>query len=93
MVISIRTNCDSQQDAQKEDGRWNARFEVFTAVTMEDVVFWDIKPQFIPHRRHISSLGLYKRPQSAGDLLAHMMSVPTCRFELSKLPYRPCIDA
>jgi hypothetical protein len=33
-----------------------ARFEVFTAVTMENAVFWDIKPQFLPHWRHITSL-------------------------------------
>jgi hypothetical protein len=31
------------------------RFEVFTAVTMKNVVFWDIKPQFVLHRRHITS--------------------------------------
>jgi hypothetical protein len=30
------------------------RFEVFTAVTMKNVVFWDIKPQFVLHRRHIT---------------------------------------
>jgi hypothetical protein len=30
-------------------------FEVFTAVTMKNVVFRDIKPQFVPHRRHITS--------------------------------------
>jgi hypothetical protein len=34
-------------------------FEVFTAVTMKNVVFWDIKPQFVLHRRHITSLGCY----------------------------------
>jgi hypothetical protein len=28
------------------------RFEVFTAVTMRNVVFWDIKSQFVPHGRH-----------------------------------------
>jgi hypothetical protein len=27
------------------------RFLVFTAVTMKNVVFWDIKTQFVPHRR------------------------------------------
>jgi hypothetical protein len=27
----------------------------FTAVTMKSVVFWDIKTQFVPHRRHITS--------------------------------------
>jgi hypothetical protein len=32
------------------------RCEVFTAVTMKNVVFWDIKPQFLLHRRHITSL-------------------------------------
>jgi hypothetical protein len=31
------------------------RFEVFTAVTMKNVVFWDIKTQFVLHRRHITS--------------------------------------
>jgi hypothetical protein len=33
----------------------NVRFEVFTAVTMKNVVFCEIKTQFIPHRRHITS--------------------------------------
>jgi hypothetical protein len=31
------------------------RFEVFTAVTMKNAVFWDIKSQFVLHRRHITS--------------------------------------
>jgi hypothetical protein len=31
------------------------RFEVFTAVTMKNVVFCDIKPQFVLHRRHITA--------------------------------------
>jgi hypothetical protein len=29
--------------------------KVFTAATMKNVVFWDIKTQFEPHRRHITS--------------------------------------
>jgi hypothetical protein len=33
----------------------NVTFEVFRAVTMENAVFWDIKPHFTPHRRHITS--------------------------------------
>jgi hypothetical protein len=44
-----------------------ARFEVFAVVTMKNVVFWDIKPQFVLHRRHstsptteLSQLMLYK---------------------------------
>jgi hypothetical protein len=31
------------------------RFEVFTAVTMKNALFWDIKTQFVPHRKHITS--------------------------------------
>jgi hypothetical protein len=31
------------------------RFEVFPAVTVKNAVFWDIKTQFEPHRRHITS--------------------------------------
>jgi hypothetical protein len=31
------------------------RFEVSTAVAMKSVVFWDIKPQFVFHKRHITS--------------------------------------
>jgi hypothetical protein len=31
------------------------RFEVITEVGMKDAVFWVIKSQSIPHRRHITS--------------------------------------
>jgi hypothetical protein len=31
------------------------RSEVATAVTMKNGVFWDIKTQFLPHRRQITS--------------------------------------
>jgi hypothetical protein len=30
------------------------RFEVFTAVTMKNGVFWDTETQFVLHRRHIT---------------------------------------
>jgi hypothetical protein len=30
-------------------------FEVFTAVTMKNAVFWDMQTQFIPHRKLIIS--------------------------------------
>jgi hypothetical protein len=30
-------------------------FEVFTAVTMKNAVCLDIKPEFVLHRRHITS--------------------------------------
>jgi hypothetical protein len=32
------------------------RLEVFMTVTMKNAAFWDIKTQFIPHRKHILSL-------------------------------------
>jgi hypothetical protein len=35
-----------------------ARFVVFTAVTMKNAVFWDIKTQFVPHRTHVSATEL-----------------------------------
>jgi hypothetical protein len=27
-------------------------YDVFTAVAMKNAVFWDIKTQFVPHRKH-----------------------------------------
>jgi hypothetical protein len=35
--------------------RYCVRFEVFTVVTMKNGDFWDIKTEFLPHRRHITS--------------------------------------
>jgi hypothetical protein len=37
------------------DNEIKIRFEVSMAGTMKNAVFWDIKPQFTPHRRHIMS--------------------------------------
>jgi hypothetical protein len=34
----------------------NVRSEAFTAVIIKNVVFWDIKTQFVLRRRHITSL-------------------------------------
>jgi hypothetical protein len=34
---------------------FNVRFEIFTAVTMKNGVFWDIATKFVPHRRHYVS--------------------------------------
>jgi hypothetical protein len=31
------------------------RRDVLTAVTMKNAVFWDIKTQFVPHMKHITS--------------------------------------
>jgi hypothetical protein len=33
----------------------SAMFEVFTAVTMKNVVFWDRKTQSVPHGKNITS--------------------------------------
>jgi hypothetical protein len=38
-----------------KQGSKRVRFEVFTAVTMKNVVFWDIRTQFVPHSRQITS--------------------------------------
>jgi hypothetical protein len=38
----------------KHSGGNYVRFELFTAVTMKNVVFWDINTQFVPYRRHIT---------------------------------------
>jgi hypothetical protein len=32
--------------------RYRVGFEAFTAVTMNNAVFWDMKPQIVPHRKH-----------------------------------------
>jgi hypothetical protein len=34
---------------------YHVRFECFMAVTMKNVIFWDIRTQFVPHRKHITS--------------------------------------
>jgi hypothetical protein len=44
--------CETCQPALKG---YFVRYEVFTAVTMKNVVFCDIKPQFVPHRKRITS--------------------------------------
>jgi hypothetical protein len=44
-----------REKGQKTTKDNKVRFEIFTAVTMKDVVFCDIKTHFVLHRRHISS--------------------------------------
>jgi hypothetical protein len=46
---------DSLSYGTIQDSSGYVRFEVFTAVTMKNVVFWDIKSQCVLHRRHITS--------------------------------------
>jgi hypothetical protein len=31
------------------------KFDDFTALAMKSAVFWDIKTQFVPHRKHLFS--------------------------------------
>jgi hypothetical protein len=33
----------------------HVRFDVWTAVTMKNAVFWDIETEFVLHRKHITS--------------------------------------
>jgi hypothetical protein len=47
---AVRRGFDSRQ--MQED---SVRLEVFTTMTMKNAVFWDIKTQFVLHRRHITS--------------------------------------
>jgi hypothetical protein len=46
------SDADDREDEGESD---NVRFEVLTAVTMKNGVFWDIRTQFVLHRRHITS--------------------------------------
>jgi hypothetical protein len=45
---------DGSSALEVESHRFYVRFEVFTAVTMKNVVFWDLKTQFVRHGRHIA---------------------------------------
>jgi hypothetical protein len=40
---------------QSSAGYCYVRFEVLTAMTVNNAFFWDIKTQFVLHRRHITS--------------------------------------
>jgi hypothetical protein len=40
---------------QSPAGKCYVRSDVFTAVTMKNVIFWDMKTQIVPHRWHITS--------------------------------------
>jgi hypothetical protein len=45
MIVSVTNNFSGY-----------VRYEVFAAVSMKNVVIWDIKTQLVPHRKHITSL-------------------------------------
>jgi hypothetical protein len=48
-------NCTKLYTVISNGTIFSLRFEVFTAVTMNNAVFWDINTQFVPYRRHITS--------------------------------------
>jgi hypothetical protein len=63
------------------------KIEVFTAVTMKNVVFWDTKTQFVLHRRHVSAT------ESSQLMLCkiwgfHGSNYEECRFLGYKNPVR-----
>jgi hypothetical protein len=51
---AVASNC--KRSVSLKINKKYVRFEVFTAVTMRNAVFWDIKTQFVLHRRHITSV-------------------------------------
>jgi hypothetical protein len=54
--IPGRTSQETQCVSVKSpEGYCYVRFEVFMAVTMKNALFWDIKTQFIPHKKHYVS--------------------------------------
>jgi hypothetical protein len=50
-----RGNADSSDLSLRSNIPCLVRSDVSTAVTMKNVVFWDIRTQFVLHRRHITS--------------------------------------
>jgi hypothetical protein len=58
--MAVLTRVTERQSASREviqamKFRDFVRFDVFTAVTMKNAVFWDIEAQFIPHGKHYVS--------------------------------------
>jgi hypothetical protein len=54
-ISSWAEGCTSLNTAILPNQTGGVRFEVFMVVTMKNGIFWDIKTQFVPHRRHITS--------------------------------------
>jgi hypothetical protein len=55
MGIETLLLSNSKNYMRERSGNERVRLGGVTAVTMKNVVFWDIKTHFIPHRRHITS--------------------------------------
>jgi hypothetical protein len=58
----------------------NVKFEVYTAVTMKNVVFWDINTQSVPHRKHYTSATEPSRLMLWKILLFHGGDYEECRL-------------
>jgi hypothetical protein len=62
VLNTLRFSLPKQLPVLWHGGDWRGRnkisvvrFEIFTAATMKNAVFWDKEPQFVPRRRHITS--------------------------------------
>jgi hypothetical protein len=55
LTAVAHANASSYRGEHKKLFRNYVRFHVFTAVAMKNAVFYDIKIQFAPHRKHVMS--------------------------------------
>jgi hypothetical protein len=53
--LHLRERRERRPQETAKRGILYVRCEIFTAVTMKNVVFWDIKTQFVPNTGHITS--------------------------------------
>jgi hypothetical protein len=51
-LYGTRSTTDSAANSQCQ---YCVTFQDFTAVNMKNVVFWDVKTQFVLHRKHVSA--------------------------------------
>jgi hypothetical protein len=65
----------------------DVRFEGFTAFTIKNVVFWDIKTQFVLHRRHITSplQSGYKIPVCTSQETHYISTTESSQLMLCKI--------
>jgi hypothetical protein len=54
-VALVRTDVSEETSASFTQITHCERFEVSTVVIMDSSVFWDIKTQFLPHKKRITS--------------------------------------
>jgi hypothetical protein len=63
-------------------------FQVLMAVAMERAVFWDIKTQFLPHRKHYVSARETSRLRLCKICVFHGSDYEECRLLGYKNPVR-----